>query len=66
MRTLALPALATGVVQRAVSASITVRPEHAVPPTVMEDASAKFVPRRVISVPPAVVPDAGSTDVTEG
>ena len=66
MRTLALPALATGVVQRAVSASITVRPEHAAPPTVMDDASVKLVPLRVINVPPAVVPDAGCTDVTEG
>jgi hypothetical protein len=66
MRTLAQPAGPARVVHRAVSASITVRPEHAVPPTVTEDACVKFVPRRVISVPPAVVPDAGSTDVREG
>ena len=66
MRTLALPALAAGVVHRAVSASITVIPEHAAPPTVMEEASVKLVPLRVINVPPAVVPDAGPTDVIEG
>ena len=50
MLMLAVPALLEGVVQRAVSASMTLILPQAAPPTVMEEASVKLLPLRGTSI----------------
>ena len=65
-KTLAVPALPTGVVQVAVVLLVTLKAEHAEPPTVMTVAPVRLVPVMVMFVPPAVGPLVGEMAVTVG
>ncbi len=65
-KTLAVPALPTGVVQVAVVLLVTLKAEHAEPPTVMPVAPVRLVPVMVMDEPPAVGPLVGEMAVTVG
>ena len=65
-KTLAIPALPAGVVQVAVVLLVTLKAEHAEPPTEMPVAPIKLVPVMVMDVPPAVGPLVGETEATVG
>ena len=65
-KTLAIPALPAGVVQVAVVLLVTLKAEHAEPPTEMPVAPIKLVPVMVMDVPPAVDPLFWETAVTVG
>ena len=65
-KTLAVPALPTGVVQVAVVLLVTLKAEHATPPMLITDAYIKPVPEMVMELPPAVRPLAFEMKVTVG
>ena len=65
-KTLAVPALPAGMVQVAVVLLVTLKAEHAEPPTVMPVAPVKLVPVMVMDVPPVVDPLVGVMAVTVG
>ena len=65
-KTLAVPALPAGVVQVAVVLLVTLKAEHAEPPTVMPVAPVRLAPVMVMDVPPVVDPLVGETEVTVG
>ena len=65
-KTLAVPALPTGVVQVAVVLLVTLKAEHAEPPTVIPVAPVRLVPVMVMAVPPAVGPLVGVMALTVG
>ena len=65
-KTLAVPALPAGVLQVAVVLLVTLKAEHAEPPTEMPVAPIKLVPVMVMDVPPVVDPLVGETEVTVG
>ena len=65
-KTLAVPALPAGVVQVAVVLLVTLKAEHAEPPTVMPVAPVRLVPVMVMDEPPAAGPLVGVMAVTVG
>ena len=65
-KTLAVPALPTGVVQVAVVLLVTLKAEHAELPTEMPVAPVRWVPVMVMDEPPAVGPLVGEMAVTVG